>query len=223
MYLTRFQFNTARRSARALLASPQRTHAAVLSSFPGDPTSRDDTGIPGGRVLWRVDQHPHQVLLYLVSPDRPDLTHLVEQAGWPTTQAWETRKYAPLLDRLATHDRWGFRLVANPVRNRRGTDGGRGKRSGHITVAQQTAWLLRQAERGGFRVPEGALGEPDVAVHRRDVLTFTRQGQQVTLTTATFEGQLEILDPDALRARLIGGIGPAKGYGCGLLTLAPLG
>jgi CRISPR system Cascade subunit CasE len=223
MYLSRFQFNPARRGARALLASPQRMHAAVLSSFPGDPNSRGAADTHHGRVLWRVDQHPHQVLLYLVSPDRPDLTHLVEQAGWPTTHTWESRTYTPLLERLAAHDRWGFRLAANPVHNRRATNGDRGTRSGHVTAAQQTAWLLRQAERGGFRIADGAHGEPDVTVHRREVLNFTRQGHHVTLSTAVFEGQLEIVDPNALRARLVSGIGPAKGYGCGLLTLAPLG
>jgi CRISPR system Cascade subunit CasE len=37
-----------------------------------------------------------------------------------------------------------------------------------------------------------------------------------------FEGRLLITDPDALRAALVTGIGPAKGYGCGLLTLAPV-
>ena len=221
MYLSRFQLNTARRGARALLASPQRMHAAVLSSFPTDHC--DSTAGTTGRVLWRVDHHPHQVLLYLVSPTRPDLTHLVEQAGWPATHTWESRTYTPLLERLAVNDRWAFRLAANPVHNRRGTDGARGRRSAHVTTAHQTAWFHRQAEHAGFRIPPGVHGEPDLAVQRREVTTFTRQGQQVTLTTAVFEGQLEILDPQALRDRMVGGIGPAKGYGCGLLTLAPLG
>lgn len=51
---------------------------------------------------------------------------------------------------------------------------------------------------------------------------FDRQGKTVTLVTATFESQLRVTDPGALRHTLTHGIGPAKGYGCGLLTLAPL-
>ena len=31
---------------------------------------------------------------------------------------------------------------------------------------------------------------------------------------------LHVVDPVMLRAALVGGIGPAKGYGCGLLTLS---
>jgi CRISPR system Cascade subunit CasE len=173
-------------------------------------------------VLWRVDQHPSQTVLYLVSPARPDLTHLVEDAGWPTTQGWETRDYTPLLVRLATGQQWMFRLTANPVINRRvRVDAERSQRLGHVTVAQQTDWFLRQADRHGFTVPLTDHKEPDVAVRGRRPLRFDRQGRTVTLATAVFEGRLDITDADALRTALTHGIGHGKAYGCGLLTLAP--
>jgi len=57
-------------------------------------------------------------------------------------------------------------------------------------------------------------------IRGRRTLRFDRQARTVTLATATFEGHLTVEAPEALRAALIGGIGPAKGYGCGLLTLA---
>ncbi|WP_214364583.1 type I-E CRISPR-associated protein Cas6/Cse3/CasE [Pseudonocardia sp. H11422] len=214
MHLTRFEINPQRRAARTMLASPQRMHAAVLAAFPESRDEHDD-----GRVLWRLDEGRHDVVLYLVSPDKPDLTHLVETIGRPT-YGWQTRDYGPFLDRLATGDRWAFRLLANPVHNARPAEGGRGKRVGHVTVAQQTDWFLRQAGRHGFTVPEGVLGEPDVAVRSRRNLRFTRGPRTVTLSTAVFEGILRVEDPAAVRAALIGGIGPGKGYGCGLLTLA---
>jgi CRISPR system Cascade subunit CasE len=219
MYLTRFEINTARRAARDLLASPQRMHGAVLAAFPSSrATSLDE------RVLWRVDHHERQAVLYLVSPDRPDLTHLVENVGWPTTEGWATRDYTPLLDRLAVGQRWGFRLAANPVHNRRKTDDSqRSQRLGHITVAQQTEWLLRRAEHHGFILPLGEQKEPDVAVRGRRTVRFARQGHTVTLDTAVFEGRLEVTDPTALRAALARGIGHGKAYGCGLLTLARTG
>ncbi|CAM5647175.1 hypothetical protein STENM327S_06149 [Streptomyces tendae] len=58
----------------------------------------------------------------------------------------------------------------------------------------------------------------------RDILRFrkVRRSTRHSVPTATFEGRLHATDPDALRATLLGGIGPAKGYGQGLLTLAPL-
>ncbi|GAA1330235.1 type I-E CRISPR-associated protein Cas6/Cse3/CasE [Saccharothrix algeriensis] len=218
MHLTRFEINPARRDARALLASPQKLHAAVMAAFPTTASTAT-----AGRVLWRVDRHQHQVLLYLVSPHRPDLTHLVEQVGWPTTGTWDTRDYRPLLDHITTGQQWAFRLRANPVSNRRkSTDSTRSQRFGHVTVAQQTDWLLTRTERHGFTVPLGEHKEPDVAVRGREQVTFKRQAANVTLSTAVFEGHLEVLDADLLRAALVNGIGPAKGYGCGLLTLAPV-
>jgi CRISPR system Cascade subunit CasE len=220
MYLTRFEINTARRDARGLLASPQRLHAAVLAAFPSTGHGRDDVG----RLLWRLDQHDHQTLLYLASPDRPDLTHLVEQAGWPTQHGWVTRDYSPLLDRLARGQRWGFRLKANPVSSRRKTeDSPRSQRFAHVTVSQQTDWLLSRVEKLGFTIVPGVHDEPDVALRKRDLLKFVRKGHTVTLATAVFEGRLEVTDPVALRCAMVRGIGAGKGYGCGLLTLAPIG
>lgn len=220
MYLTRFEINKVRRAARDLLASPQRMHAAVLAAFPTACRNPSDQG----RVLWRIDQRGHQTLLYVTSPYPPDLTHLVETAGWPATQAcWDSRPYAPLLQRLTAGERWAFRLTANPAFSKpKSGESARSQRFGHVTVAQQTGWLLDRAETYGFTVPEGQHKEPDVAVHDRKTVRFARRNHTVTLSTATFEGQLEVVDPAPLRHALTHGIGPAKSYGCGLLTLAAL-
>ena len=77
-----------------------------------------------------------------------------------------------------------------------------------------------RAGKHGFTIPDTAGKEPDVAVNGRRTWRFTRQGQTFTLATATYEGRLEVTDPLMLRQALTHGIGPAKGYGCGLLTLA---
>lgn len=214
MYLTRFEINPARRESRAMLASPQRLHAGVLAAFPESLPESEE-----GRVLWRLDEGNHDVVLYVVSPNKPDLTHLVEQIGRPT-YGWQTRDYGPFLDRLAAGQRWAFRLQANPVHNVRPGAGTRGKRYAHVTVAQQTEWFLRHAERRGFSVPESSAGAADLLVRSRRTHRFTRRGSTVTLTTAVFEGNLVVEEPTALRSALVDGIGPAKGYGCGLLTLA---
>lgn len=224
MYLTRFQINPQRREARKLLASPHAMHAAVLSGF-ATPQLAD---AEAGRVLWRVDHNTdHRTFLYLISPSEPDLTHLVENAGWPTLEnTWQTRVYDDFLASLKDGQQWAFRLTANPVRNGR-PPGERfadttTKRYGHVTVQQQRAWLLERAERAGFQITVGALEEPDVIVHSRSTQTFRRGGSRVTLRIATYDGQLEVTDATALRRTLVRGLGHAKAYGCGLLTLAPL-
>jgi CRISPR system Cascade subunit CasE len=259
MFLTRFEINRARRGCRKLLGSPQAMHAAVRAAFPGEPafpggpefdgheplgdqgpldefpprTTPPDTDV--GRLLWRVDDDGRRAVLYVVSTEKPDLTHLVEQAGWPThPQGWVTRAYEPFLSHLSSGQHWAFRLQANPTHAVKLEGRKRSQRLGHVTVAQQVQWLLTRAESRGFRVlPTGhadpASGEPAPAlvVHHRQVRGFRRRDQpqsqrrsEVTLTMAVFDGHLEILDADRLRETLTRGIGPAKAYGCGLLTLA---
>ncbi|MFC8899488.1 type I-E CRISPR-associated protein Cas6/Cse3/CasE [Streptomyces cinereoruber] len=252
MYLTRFRVNTARTGARRLLSSRQVLHAAVMSSFPTLlPTDRPVPETP--RVLWRLDHNaPGEVLLFLVSPHAPDLTHLVEQAGWPTAlvdgPGWQTRPYAPFLDRLTKGERWAFRLTANPVHHIRRTDDEPRKRTAHLTPYHQMGWLLdsERQEHGGFRIlekpkqkrllPGGTTHQGrehhgdryELTVHDQRSLAFdksratgARRGKPVTLVTATFDGRLEVADPDLLRRTLTRGLGKAKAYGCGLMTLAP--
>jgi len=231
MYLSRVQINEQRRGGRKLLGSPQAMHAAVLWAFPQTSEER-------GRVLWRVDRDKHCRWLYVVSRPAPDFAHIVEQAGWPTTQeGWTVRPYAPLLDRLDAGQTWAFRVTANPTRTSRATkvvnhipvlpfpdsaeDVLRPKRYGHVTVEQQLKWLLDRSSKWGFTIQE-SNGVQDIVVHDRRTERFSRQGAFVTIAKATFDGILTITDPDALRRAMIEGVGPAKGYGCGLLTLAPV-
>lgn len=219
MFLTKMPINGRRRGARLLLSSPQALHAAVMAGF-ADPSASAD-----GRVLWRLDAYDNgrRILLYVASPEKPDFTHVVEQAGWPTTEAWETQPYDRLLDSLRRGRRWQFRLTANPVHAVRLPTWPKTKPLPHITVKQQEQWLLDRAERLGFRLAPSQVGvdELDLAVVGRSLRRFERKGSgTVTISFVTYEGHLEVVDVDAMRRSLTHGIGRAKAYGCGLLTLA---
>ncbi|MER5629507.1 type I-E CRISPR-associated protein Cas6/Cse3/CasE [Streptomyces nitrosporeus] len=233
MYLTRFRFNAARTGARRLLTSPQMLHAAVMSAFPEAPAVPDG----GPRVLWRVDHNsPAQILLYITSPARPDLTHLVEQAGWPAAapQGWETYDYGTFLAGLSAGSTWAFRLTANPVHSIRRKEGEPTKRTAHRTAHHQIQWLLKQQEKRGFVVVEKPAerrrlergDEYELVVGGTKGLAFTksgdRRGRPVTISTVTYQGRLRVTDADVFRRTLAAGLGKAKAYGCGLLTLAPV-
>lgn len=244
VYLTKFPINLSRRQAKTMLANPYRLHAAVAASFPSSD------GNDEGRVLWRVD-YPSDggALLYISSPGKPSMVGLDEQIGWPDLdQQWQTRDYEPLLSRIENDQTWSFRLVANPVVNRSGIrakDGqGRSKRLNHLTELQQAAWLIGEdayigtgkpvpelfmgqqttrAERNGFRVvPDSATGIPQMVVSNSRKLTFgPGKSKSITLAVARYDGLLQVTDADLLRHALVNGIGHGKGFGCGLLTLAP--
>lgn len=215
MYLSRCQINPARRGARKLLGSPHALHAAVLSAF------HEASGTPESRILWRLDSAPTSHWLYLVSAQRPDLTHVIEQAGWPTTQDWVTRDYSPLLDRLDSGQVWQFRLTANPTHAVSQESGDRSKRLAHVTASQQWEWLWSRGP--GLGVDLGPSADQGTAsVVGRESLTFRRGSGRVTVARATFEGRLTVVNASLLQTALVKGVGPAKAYGCGLLTLAPV-
>lgn len=221
MFLTRLRLNPARRGARKLLGSPHAMHAAVRAAFPEDAAYEQ----PDARTLWRLDSPaPQTVTLYVTSPGRPDLTHVVEEAGWPTTHPFEVRDYGPLLGSLSGGQRWAFRLTANPVHNgRRGEDSKETQRFGYLREAEQAEWLADRAARHGFSLATQTDGSPNLRLHHRQMTTFKRGGGAVTLVMATYDGILEIVDVAAFGKALTLGIGHAKAYGCGLLTLAPAG
>lgn len=216
MYLSRIALNTQRKSTMIALASPQNIHAAVESSFP---PAQEKTG----RNLWRIDRVNNALYLLVLSNRKPDFLHIIEQFGWPEAeQKWETKDYSSLMEQIKAGQRWQFRLRANPVHSVNQTSGiqtqvsaRRGKIFAHITVQQQEQWLLDRASKHGFSLQKGSF-----CVMQREVRKFRHNRKQVTLSTATFEGVLKVEDLVLFLQALTNGIGRAKAYGCGLLTIA---
>ncbi|MFJ9729446.1 type I-E CRISPR-associated protein Cas6/Cse3/CasE [Streptomyces sp. NPDC101209] len=236
MYLTRAYLNPRRKGAIKLISNPRALHALLAGSYPDQPP------VPAGeqppRTLWRLDtDDPRKPVLYIVSPTRPDLTQLIEDAGWPAaeTPQWATKPYTPFLNRLAEGQTYAFRLTANPTHSLTPTGPGqRGKRVPHTTPRHQLAWLAQRAHQHGFVIPParhqadiGPDGQPALQLHlaKRATDSFRKPDHsgkpiRVTLTTATYEGTLQVTNPQNLRTLLTTGIGNARAYGCGLLTLA---
>lgn len=225
-YLSRIRINPQRTAARRMLSNPAHLKAAVLEGMPTQPVTE--------RVLWRVDgDNGYQPLVYVVSHERPSFEHLVEQAGWPSaeTPQVDVAEYTPMLARIRADDRYAFRLTANPtytVTTTRADGTTKKLRVAHKTVQHQTRWLVERVDGIGVRIDHVASsgsGEPetlDLLVAGRSRQRFTRRtAGTVTIDFVAYLGHLVVTDPDRLRRALVEGIGRAKGYGCGLLTLAP--
>ena len=203
MYLSRIRINTGRKDNWKLLGSPQVIHASVEGCF----TDADQT-----RKLWRLDYFRGQPYLLLLSQERPDFSRFVAQFGY-YDDTGEVREYQHMLDCLQNGGKYRFRLCANPVYSLKRPDGERGRVVPHVTVEQQEEWLEKQSEKKGFSLDT-------FVIVQRELKKFTRQKKYVTLHTATYEGILTIGDVAIFRDALTQGIGRAKSYGCGLLTLA---
>ena len=110
-------------------------------------------------------------------------------AQFGTGAAPETRRYEPLLERGALKPCY--------------------------LEAEQEQWLLEQAGKHGFALTEGAF-----QVTRKQTCHFRKNGKRpVTLLAVTYEGILQVTDPEAFREMLCQGIGRGKAYGLGLMTI----
>lgn len=215
MFLSRVEINQFRRETMRALESPQIMHAAVAAGFPPTKSAVSE------RILWRIDRVGSAMYILVQSGIRPDFTHVVEQFGWPASgQAWETIDMDPFLASIEKGQMWRFRLRANPVHAVKGSDDdSRGKVFAHVTAEQQKLWLLSRVQNYGFSILS-ASGEDCVEIKQRDLLRFDRQNNKLTISTATFEGTLVIEDKEKFVNTIKTGIGRAKAYGCGLLTIA---
>jgi len=208
MFLSRLALNVNRRETMIALSSPQRLHAAVEGSFPPGQSAR---------TLWRIDRLGEDLYLLLCSQHKPDMSHMVEQFGWPAAdQQWQTRDYDAFLNNLAPGQTWQFRLRGNACKSH-ATQGKRGVVRPLVTVPSQEEWLFERAQKNGFILEKGAF-----KVVHQEAMEFTKSAQTVSLRAVVFEGLLQVADVDLLKTALTQGIGRGKAYGCGLLTLAPV-
>lgn len=79
-----------------------------------------------------------------------------------------------------------------------------------------TAWLKAQAARHGFGLDEDALTVDAYTRHRG------KKGE-IQFSTVDFGGELLVTDAATMTEALLGGIGRAKAFGCGLLLVRPVG
>lgn len=212
MYLSRVEINPKLRLCKLALNSPQQLHAMIEGSFP----SQTEKGQAKERHLWRIDKLYSSLYILVVSPSRPDFSHLIEQIGWPASgQRWETAEYDVFLDRIMQGQQWQFRLQANPTCSKKDAENSkaRGKVIPCLSIEEQKNWLETKMDKYGAVLNGFELSS-------REVNQFSRNGITVTLNVATFDGILTVDNSDLLKGALVGGIGRGKAYGCGLLTLA---
>lgn len=214
MHLTRIELDPHRREVGKWLSAPNTMHAALMKVHGGE-----------GRLLWRLDRFGGVVELLVQSAGAVDFQEVAELGGVMGMPV-QSRDMAGLLTRLAVGQSWNFRLTASPTQalSPGGERGRRGKVVPLVTRAQQLDWLAHKAAMRGFDV--GSEGERTAYVEEQKRWVFKRHvgqgrgGSTVTLNTATFTGVLVVRDPQAVGMALQAGVGRAKGYGCGLLTLA---
>lgn len=223
MYLSRLELNPRSPEVRHDLTSPYELHRTLARAFP-TPDGQDYRATHG--VLFRLEPQAYgqiRPVVLVQSVTAPDWEQLPAGYGRAESKA--------LVPALNVGQMVGFRLIANPTKKEKREGQRQGRRvplfdaSGaenppeQPTPAQQ--WLHRKGEQHGFEVVYVLTEEFRLA----DARGFGRQSAPVDkkslpLYGVRFDGLLRVNDPERLLAAVRQGIGPAKAFGFGLLSLA---
>lgn len=210
MYLSRLILDPWSRQVTSEMGDPYQMHRTLMRAFPS-------TGGGGrGRVLFRVDlDRPAETATVLVqSDDRPDWSFLLGRHYLMRVRDNPAQK--PYRPSVRAGQRLRFLVRANPTVRRVLEAGKPGKRIGLTRENDQVEWFIRKGSAGGF-APQGFR-----AIARGKRLS-RRQGTVNTHVCVDFEGVLVVTDAEKFLDTLRAGIGAAKAYGFGLLSIAPAG
>ena len=202
--LSLLELNPRSSACRRDMADPQAMHKTLMSLFSAIPghSARRDLG-----VLWRIEPGSAPTVL-LQSSACPNLGAL--PAGYATVQIKSLDAH---FASLSAGDTVRYRTVLNPVRTNR-----RSHKERRVVVPprDRPQWWSELARKSGIQPLDHATmtGQPDRQI--------TRGGVRFPIYTVRVDGTATIDDPALLAHAITAGIGRAKAWGCGLLTVARL-
>ena len=211
-----------RRKYWSLIQNSYHIHSLVWDLFGDDPEQKRD-------FLFRTEESNSLPEFLVVSEREPtnryDVWHI------------EPKPYTP---RLMKGQRLSFVLRANPVVKRKDENGKQCRHdvvmdykfrfrdekkenvsASFVEIVQHTGfiWLSSRAEENGFFIK---AGEVVVDGYRQHSFRKSKGSRAVRFSTVEFSGLLEVMDVDLFLTMLYHGIGPEKGFGCGLMLVKPV-
>lgn len=194
MFLSKVTLDLSKPEVARDLADRDRLHRKLLLLFPdypgGAPNARERMGI-----LFRLEPP----VIILQSAIAPISTRLPD--GYKISVTKEiSSNYAA----VKAGGEYRFRLEANV--SYREVESGR--RKGLETEEEIQNWLFRRGDMGGFEILDYNMD------------TFPPiKARKGTFTVARFDGVLKVKDLALFRKALEEGVGQAKVYGCGMISL----
>ena len=195
------------------LNDPYKLHQWIWETLPDDPDAERD-------FLFRADVKNQRLRILILSERVPESG---DRCEWRTTEVSET-----FLD----HGAYRFQLRANPT-FRRASDH---RRLALFDETKIREWFVRKLADAGCEIPAVDDRECEIAGEIRHVpvldlkttaprkLLFRKGGgtRTGTLYSVDASGTIIVRDAVAFRKAFDAGIGPAKGFGFGLLMLQPV-
>ena len=193
--------------------NPYELHRQLWRLFPGEEKeTRSNSEESRQGFLFRIEDNPtgRPARLLVQSRRAPESASGVVLVG--------TREIQP---QPVAGQRLSFLLTANPVKTIADAqrDAKPGKKSEKCRVPlikeeEQREWISRKL------ADAGKIEAANVLPHAP--IYFRKGNRGGKLATVTFDGVLRVSDPARMTELLVNGVGPAKGFGCGLLLVCRL-
>jgi len=210
MFLTKIHLNLHCKEVRRDLSDPYQLHSTLCRAF-----SDSQKKCPANEFLWRLEPETNplgypRVIIQSRSAPKWDKLGIKEWLFDSAPPIDINRKLS--LDKLAKGKIFRFRLRANPSVTRGG------KRFGLFKQDEQSGWMKRQSQRGGFSILEDTLRISQEQMIRAK----QHEGNRITIYSVLFDGCAEITAPDVFKDTIEKGIGHGKALGLGLISAVPI-
>ena len=178
-------------------------HQKIWDCFPSEPDAKRN-------FLSRVDELEGAFRIWVLSEREPKCP------SWCSPACFSLKQIA---SSFLSHRRYHFDLRANPTKRLAEKEDNKklGKRVPLIRQEDLTSWIKRKGENGGFRIVDDLPFDIGPMVQNH----FRKNDHRGYHGGVQFRGTLEVIDQRKFEETYKQGIGSAKGFGFGLLLLAP--
>ena len=201
MYFSKITLNPSSARVRKELSNIYEFHRTIKRAFPLIKDIEGKTSF-----LYRIEK-PSDALngipVYFVSEEKPGWNEIIAIDKYLFTEPEKCKNYNPYVNPGMT---FSFRLRANPTVKRNE------KRIGLYKEKEQIDWFTRKAGENGFIIHQIYI--------TNEGLIENRSTKQLAFLSIIYDGTLRVTDVDLFKNALFHGIGSAKGFGFGLLTIA---
>jgi len=218
MFLSLLELNLRSRRVQRELANRYELHQTLMHAFKPDKPENE-------RLLFRLEIEENCAKVIIQTQSAPSWSFLMEEEGFkhylsddrlPNPQV---KSFTPHFD---TGQRFYFRLQANPTCRKAiyKDKNGHGKRIGLYKEEEQWQWLKNKGQNFGFLPLDTnlkAIGVIQGIQKRKE-----EEKHSLKILGIQYDGILQVTDPAIFGRALCSGIGSAKGFGFGLLSLAHL-
>ena len=179
------------------------------------------------RALWKLfpeDTGAHREFLFRVTHGDWNRAEILMQSfeiperSSNTAQIIARKEYNPI---LSSGQRLRFLLIANPIKT---INDETGRKNSNGEVKKCRVPLIREKDQQSWieRKLQNAASFEKLVIDPVFPLRFrkNKENRAGKIQPISFQGILKVSEPESMMALVQAGIGPAKAFGCGLLSLA---